>query len=471
MSDSSSNNGNKTKCGLFEYAIFLAAIVTGTACSICSKTMMELQGIGINGQIQSFEKPIFQTFGMFVGMLFGLVMHYAVILFRIPFPGYEFHGAVPASKNALVSSETAGLIQQPAIGSMYGTTPTSTSTPNGNSKNTVPVWMLFFLAIPSIFDLLATVLCMMGLRYINVSIYQLLRGSGIIFVALMKQFYLKHTLRRFQWLGVAYNVVSVVLVGMTAVLNQADDQADNDYATNDSTSAGDGRKAIFGILLVLAGAFVQALQFVFEEKVMTGMGDVESSVPPLLLIGMEGLWGTVLCLIVVYPIAFFMPGTDYEGRYEDFFNTIHMLWYTPTIQYAFCIYFVVIFGYNLFAVMVTFMLNSIWHAILDNFRPITVWGTDMFIYYVITTSGNFGEPWTVYSWIQLFGMVVLLYGTGIYNAPNAGSIQCLGQWYHLGFNFSAEYIEIENEMLEDLEWANRKLEFNNRRPSSIVAKI
>lgn len=59
-----------------ELVIFLAAIATGTACSICSKTMMQLHGVGITGEQEQFTKPIFQTFGMFVGMLFGLVMHW-----------------------------------------------------------------------------------------------------------------------------------------------------------------------------------------------------------------------------------------------------------------------------------------------------------------------------------------------------------------------------------------------------------
>jgi hypothetical protein len=49
------------KCGLAEYLIFLAAIVTGTACSICSKTMMQLTGTGITGEEEQFRKPIFQV--------------------------------------------------------------------------------------------------------------------------------------------------------------------------------------------------------------------------------------------------------------------------------------------------------------------------------------------------------------------------------------------------------------------------
>ena len=31
-------------------------------------------------------------------------------------------------------------------------------------------------------------------------------------------------------------------------------------------------------------------------------------------------------------------------------------------------------AYNIFAVYVTHFLSSVWHAILDNFRPISVWG-------------------------------------------------------------------------------------------------
>lgn len=47
----------------------------------------------------------------------------------------------------------------------------------------------------------------------------------------------------------------------------------------------------------MLGAFVQAMQFVFEEKVMS----MDDAAPPLLLIGMEGVWGTLICLFLLYP--------------------------------------------------------------------------------------------------------------------------------------------------------------------------
>eukprot|EP00522_Entomoneis_paludosa_P006987 CAMPEP_0172444098 /NCGR_PEP_ID=MMETSP1065-20121228/4211_1 /TAXON_ID=265537 /ORGANISM="Amphiprora paludosa, Strain CCMP125" /LENGTH=474 /DNA_ID=CAMNT_0013194517 /DNA_START=199 /DNA_END=1623 /DNA_ORIENTATION=+ len=454
MSDSKAEGSATTqRCGIWELVIFVLAIVTGTACSICSKTMMELPGVGITGEEEVFEKPIFQTFGMFVGMLFGLVMHWIVLIFKIPFPGYDH----TTDTNEMNDVERPAHEQDPLLKSSKMPSTTNGSTlPN---KNKVPGWMYWFLAIPSIFDLAATALCMMGLRYLDVSIYQLLRGSGIIFVALMKQHVLGDRLYRFQWLGVFWNVVAVFMVGATAIMNSSD---------ADESIDGNPGNALLGVSLVMLGAFVQALQFVFEEKVMTLD---EAAVPPLLLIGMEGLWGTILCLVVVYPLVYFLPGEDH-GSYEDPFNTYAMFMNSPVIQYAFIVYFFAIFGYNLFAVLVTFALNSVWHAILDNFRPITVWLTDLAIYYVFT-GGAYGETWTVYSYLQLAGMMVLLYGTSVYNAPHAGSVKLKGQWWALWVDLSSEYDAVEEELheaeLHD-EWEQKREEFKMRRPSSMAER-
>lgn len=442
------------KCGLTEQIIFVLAILSGTACSICSKVMMQLKGEAMGGEIEVFGKPIFQTFGMFVGMLFALVMHWVVLVFKLPFPGYVHETANSESIAANGTGDNYG-----AINNAEGDALLKKSESMPLSKDT-PIWMYFFLAIPSIFDLLATALCMMGLLYLDVSVYILLRGSGIIFVALMKQHVLGDHLYRFQWLGVTWNVASVILVGMTAVLNSKDESQER------SVEPGE---ALLGVMLVLSGAFVQALQFVFEEKVM----HMDIPAPPLLLVGMEGFWGTFLCLVVVYPIVYLMPGNDH-GSYEDPFNTWYMFTHNASVQWAFVIYFVTIFLYNLFAVLVTYMLNSVWHGILDNFRPVTVWVTDLIIFYVIVKgNGDFGEPWTKYSFIQVFGMFVLLYGTSVYNAPNPGSIKMDGSWYALGINLQKDYDDLAEEMKEaemDEEWAEKKAVFQQRKESSFFGE-
>lgn len=70
MGGTSNNNGGSStsssataSCGVFQIAVFLVAIVTGTACSICSKTMMSLHAVGMHGDVEAFSKPLFQTFG------------------------------------------------------------------------------------------------------------------------------------------------------------------------------------------------------------------------------------------------------------------------------------------------------------------------------------------------------------------------------------------------------------------------
>jgi hypothetical protein len=428
-SDVTHESKDLKKCSIKELILFVTAVIFGTACSITSKAMMEQYSYGLDGKMEKFDKALFQTFGMFIGMLFALPMHWAVNFFHLDFPGYNSSlAAEPLQRGASLdniaegntSSETESLLSNNKGIIVRNTT-----------KCDKPMKTFFLLAIPSVFDLLATTLCMCGLRFVSVSIYQLLRGSGILFVALLKQSFLGTHLFKFQWLGIFWNSISVTLVGASALFR----------SSSGSEEETGGAKAFTGVMLILAGSFVQSMQFVFEEKVMSSSTDRNSTVPPLLLIGMEGLWGTLICVAILYPLAYYLPGTDHESI-EDPFNTLAMIKNSSSIQLIFLLYFLSIFAYNVLAVLVTFMMNSIWHAILDNFRPITVWVVDLIIFYGFT-KGELGESWTSWSYLQLSGMLTLLYGTAIYNAPNEGSLILMGQWWAFGANFSEEYQDIQ----------------------------
>ena len=81
---------------------------------------------------------------------------------------------------------------------------------------------------------------MFGLVHIPVSIYQMLRGGAIVFVAILKHFCLGDELAAYMWVGVGLNVVSIVLVGVTAMMSPSSDDG--------------GQSPILGVLLVLGGA-------------------------------------------------------------------------------------------------------------------------------------------------------------------------------------------------------------------------
>ena len=97
-------------------------------------------------QIEMFQKPLFQTFGMFVGMMFGLIMHWFVVAFKLPFPGYDFdHDGADDEGDVEIPTEKTSLTRKMKAEPNVDTT----------SKE-IPMWMYFFLAIPAIFDLAAT---------------------------------------------------------------------------------------------------------------------------------------------------------------------------------------------------------------------------------------------------------------------------------------------------------------------------
>jgi drug/metabolite transporter (DMT)-like permease len=223
-------------CGLAEVLVFIGALVAGTACSLCSKVLLSMRSVGASGEEQSFQNPLFQTWGMFLGMVFALPVHFAreALERRRSRRGYD----------------AIGIERRPSFKEM----PRST---------------YLLLAAPALFDLAATALCMFGLTRVAVSVYQMLRGAAIVFVAILKHFVLKDKLAKYMWVGVGLNVVSIVLVGATA----------------QSSESGQGDPLV-GVALILAGAFVQSLQYAFEEKVMSS----DVGAPPLLVIGMEGFW-------------------------------------------------------------------------------------------------------------------------------------------------------------------------------------
>lgn len=267
--------------GLYEWFIFAAAIVTGTACSVLSKVLYETRD-SVHGH--KFDKPIAQTLFMFMAMVLGIPLHWLIIYLQLPFPGYDRFVRREASssgnhhhrgdpENSASSRREIPQDATPKVGSgkVVTTQPdeemqrllsprhAQQQQDDDDLRVRIPLGTYFYLLIPAAFDCVATVLCATGLLFLDVSIYQLLRGSGIIFVAILRHYYLREHLYCFQWTGVAWNVVSVVLVGTAALL---------DSSSASSYDRTDLEGAMMGVMFMLAGSLVQSMMFVFEEKVM-----------------------------------------------------------------------------------------------------------------------------------------------------------------------------------------------------------
>mmetsp|Transcript_45934 Transcript_45934/g.143750 ORF Transcript_45934/g.143750 Transcript_45934/m.143750 type:complete len:276 (-) Transcript_45934:775-1602(-) len=173
-------------------------------------------------------------------------------------------------------------------------------------RESVPRSLLIALIIPCVCDLICTVLLLEAQLYITASMWQMLRGTVIIITAVLKRLVLQKELHTHMWAGVWVIAAAMALTAMTTLLDPA--------------SQGDsGKDPRIGISLVLLGCLAQGVQYVFEEKVMSA-----DNAPPLVVIGMEGLWGTVLTILVVYPVAYALPGEDH-GSMENPLDALAMI--------------------------------------------------------------------------------------------------------------------------------------------------
>lgn len=75
------------------------------------------------------------------------------------------------------------------------------------------------LSIPTVFDLIATVLMNIGLLSVTASVYQMMRGAEMVFAAVLAITFLKRTLNRLHYSGISACIAGIVLVGLSSVLS------------------------------------------------------------------------------------------------------------------------------------------------------------------------------------------------------------------------------------------------------------
>lgn len=71
------------------------------------------------------------------------------------------------------------------------------------------------LAIPAICDLSCTTLLNIGLIYVPVSIYQMTRGSVVLFVAVLSVVFLNRKISKLHWIALVVITLGVAIVGLS----------------------------------------------------------------------------------------------------------------------------------------------------------------------------------------------------------------------------------------------------------------
>ena len=309
--------------------------------------------MGINDEEHFFHKPWFMSMVMFAAMLIAL-------------PLYYFFDKSSCRKTSKLSLKT---------------------------------WLIVF--IPSVCDLVGSSMQQIGLIFTPVSIYQMLKGSILLFSAALSVLFLNKKMYRHNWVGVIMCVVALSLVGVSSVMTVDDQPVVVSYW-----------ESLFGIVIVVLGQVVCASQYVLEEFLLKPPNDVSA----MAMVGMEGLWGTALMSGIFLPLfQYVIRGADVNNVYENTSDTLEMITNSNSLQWLLFIQFVSVFVYNVCGVMVTQQASAVHHTFLDSTRTIFVWIASVAVYYHPTSDRSFGEPLTAWSIVELFGFVILIVGECIYD--------------------------------------------------------
>jgi len=254
--------------------------------------------------------------------------------------------------------------------------------------------------IPAAFDLLATGLCDMGFIYIPASVWQLLRGAELIFAAIFSIFVLKQKSYFYKWLAVGTVVAGIVSVGLASVWG---------VEAKGSTKGGSVGTLLLGMGLAFSGQIVQAAQAVAEEWLVK---DID--LPAMTTVGLEGVWGIILMVVIVFPAVYLLPGKDH-GHLEDEMDTVAQLQSSMPLVAMVSAFTLSCMTYNMAGIAVTESLSSVHRVMLEALRTGIIWIFGLYVHYFIDEESLFGEVLTPYSWLEALGFLFVMSGQGIYS--------------------------------------------------------
>ena len=300
-------------------------------------------------------------------------------------------------------------------------------------------------------DLAATTLSNIGLIYITVSVYQMLRGAVIVWNTLFGVVFLGKRLNGLHYTGLTLAMLGIVVVGAASLLAESDLRHGlapapapapappaspppqlggftlraslSPHARAAALGAEDPEAAgvrwvVAGMAMIVVSQSIQAAGMTMEEFLLRKY-DLSSTQ----LVGYEGAVGAALMLALFLPVMFCLPGSDVGGRYENSLDTFYMIFHTPLIGGLLAIDLLAINLFNAAGMRITSSLGAVFRSVLEAVRTLNVWLLDLALFYHFT-NGRLGEPWSPrWSWLQALGFAILVssaltYGKGNMRAAN-----------------------------------------------------
>ena len=365
--------------------------------------MQCVENCGPSEEHVEFSQPVWQTLQMFVGELLCLVPLIVHALMRRT----RRSDASPREREALMpqSAPTYGTHGGLWTKSVHGHRPGGVQRGRGSALQLIKdaidamspagfAGTMEFL-FPTLCDISSTTLMNVALLIMPVSVYQMTRGALVFWVGLFSVMFLRYRLRVYQWLSIALVIGGVAVVGLSSFV------VDEPRAAQAGSS--DALRTTLGLAVVLFAQVFAALQFVAEEKIMA-RHDVE----PVLAVGIEGVFGTLL-LAVSMPVMHYLVGRTEWGRggVFDMDTAFRQIVGSRRVVISMVLVALCISMYNIFGLSVTRSVSATARSTLDTCRSLGIW--------LVSVALGWELLQPLSASVQVTGFAMLVYGTFVYN--------------------------------------------------------
>ncbi|ODV98215.1 hypothetical protein PACTADRAFT_14681 [Pachysolen tannophilus NRRL Y-2460] len=333
-------------------------IISGCANSIFTKYQDNQCVSNCDGEFsepKKFEQPVLQTFQMFVGESFcWVILSFVKMTLRA---GYHKIDGEADGDVAMTFKES------------------------------------LILAIPACCDIAGTTLMHIGLLFTPVSVYQMTRGSLVLFVATFSVIFLKRVITRYEWGSLIIVTIGVGLVGFSSSSIEAD-------VSSELISS----KVTLGIFLIILGQVFSASQFVIEEHILSKV-----HIAPLKLVGYEGVFGGTITFTIMI-LTYITIGSTIEGHKGpfDMVNALTQLFSSSAMILSSIAIMLSICAFNFFGTSITSCLSATSRSTVDTCRTLLVWLVSMCL------------GWESFKFLQLIARSI-----GIYLS---GALYAIGFW-------------------------------------------
>lgn len=269
-------------------------------------------------------------------------------------------------------------------------------------RKSIDGWIIFRkVSIPTIFALISTILSSIAYLYLAPSIWQMFRGSTLIFTGFTNRIFHHKPFDIPDVFGIFLTFIGLIFVGASSVITGTFGQTLN-YGSSIT------RELISFVLVFISQAF-HSIQSIIEEKIFRDTDAIEYEVASY-----EGIWGLFFCTFIMMPIANIIPESSGEGFFEQSIESIYMLFHTWKLLVIFILYIILIAVFNITFIVVTTFSTPKERNICDALRPIAVWVFSIMINYFFPIY-RAGEPASLFSLIEIVGFILMFLGSCMYN--------------------------------------------------------